>query len=324
MESPRQDSSPHAPQAHFSLWDTICIIVGIIIGIGIFKTPGPVFALFGGTIQALGVWVAGGLLCIVGAFCFAELASTYPRSGGDYIYLTRAFGSWAGFLFAWGQLLIVRTGASIVPLAYVFAEYAVTLLQIDKESPHYLAVYTLLALLPLLGLTIVNVIGVEAGKRTQNALTVFKVLGLMVVLIAGFVWGVGTKYDNVDVYEGTISRTTDHSIALEPPPTNRLGKKTGEFELATNASFTIDCADKIDDRSLEPSDLLHRRAKVLVRSDGQAIAVRATEHSPWGAIAVALIMVLWTYSGWHEGAYVAAEVKDLRRNLPRCCLEHRQ
>jgi basic amino acid/polyamine antiporter, APA family len=320
MEPIRQDSGSQAPQAHFSLWDTICIIVGIIIGIGIFKTPGSVFALFGGPLQALAVWVAGGLLCVVGAFCFAELASTYPRSGGDYVYLTRAFGSWAGFLFAWGQLLIVRTGASIVPLAYVFAEYTVTLLQIDKESHHFLALYTLLALAPVVGLTIVNVIGVESGKRTQNALTVVKVLGLTGVLIAGFVWGVGSKYDDVKVYEGAITQTTDHSIVLEPPPPNWPGKLSGEFELASNTKLTLDGADKIDDRNLVPSDLLHMRAKVVVGPDGRAASVKATEHAPWGAIALALIMVLWTYSGWHEGAYVAAEVENQRRNLPRALL----
>src|SRR5262245_53740701 len=58
----------------------------------------------------LGVWVLGGLLSLVGALCYAELASTYRRSGGDYVYLTRAFGPWMGFLFGWAQLVIIRTG----------------------------------------------------------------------------------------------------------------------------------------------------------------------------------------------------------------------
>ena len=188
MEPARQDSRAKAPQAHFGLWDTICIIVGIIIGAGIFKTPSDVFALAGGPIQALGVWIVGGLLAIVGAFCFAELASTYPRSGGEYVYLTRAFGSWAGFLFAWGQLLIIRTGASMVAVAYVFALYAVRLAKIDAEADAYPLAFTALALLPIVVLTATNILGVRMGRLTQNTLTVVKVLGLGGVLVAGFVW----------------------------------------------------------------------------------------------------------------------------------------
>ena len=131
MDPARQ---PPPRPAHFSLWDTVCIIVGIVIGTGIFKAPGSIFAASGGPTQALAIWLLGGFLCLVGAFCFAELASTYPRSGGEYVYLTRAFGPWAGFLFAWGQLLIVRTGASIVVMAYVFADYFVKFAGIDDTE----------------------------------------------------------------------------------------------------------------------------------------------------------------------------------------------
>src|SRR5262249_61880643 len=130
--------------------------VGIIIGVGIYKTPGSIFAMSGGPWQALAVWVVAGLLCLIGAFCFAELASTYPRSGGEYVYLTRAFGPWAGFLFAWGQLLVVRTGASIVAVAYIFADYTTRLAHLSPEAPARPLVYTALPLLPILAFTLIN------------------------------------------------------------------------------------------------------------------------------------------------------------------------
>ena len=77
--------------------------------------------------MGLFAWGLGGALSLVGALCYAELASTYPRSGGDYVYLTRAFGDWCGFLFGWAQLAVILT-ASIGSMAFVFGDYAVGLL----------------------------------------------------------------------------------------------------------------------------------------------------------------------------------------------------
>jgi amino acid transporter len=298
--------------ARFSLWDTVCIIVGIIIGVGIFRTPASIFAQAGGPWQALGLWAAGGLLCIVGVFCFAELASTYPRSGGEYVYLSRAFGPWAGFLFAWAQFLVVRTGASIVLMAYVFADYAVKLARLDPSGEGYPVAYTLICLLPMVVLTVVNIIGVHAGRRTQNFLTVVKVLGLGGVLVAGFVWGrVHEDTENWVAHDGTVALVGSDSLALETAP----GQPPRVFVLAPGARVTVD-GDAA--KPLQPG----QRVRVLTRPEHgtRAVRVRATESSPWGALAVALIAVLWTYSGWNEGAYVATEVVNKRRNLPRALL----
>ncbi len=83
------------------LWDTISIIVGIVVGTAIFRSPTVVFQNAGGPALALALWIVGGFLAWCGAVCYAELATTYPRDGGDYEYLKRAFGPWCGFLFAW-------------------------------------------------------------------------------------------------------------------------------------------------------------------------------------------------------------------------------
>src|SRR5436190_445500 len=132
MESTPKSGPPLS--ARLGLLDTASIIVGIIIGVGIFKTPASVFAGVSGPWQALALWALGGIISLLGAFCFAELATTYPRSGGEYVYLTRAYGPWAGFLFAWAQLAVIRTGGSISVLAYVFADYAGQLMkQISVE-----------------------------------------------------------------------------------------------------------------------------------------------------------------------------------------------
>src|SRR5437870_4132396 len=93
-----------AGQARLGLWDAISIIVGIVIGTTIFKVPWLIFLNTSDAWMGLLVWVVGGVLALVGALCYAELATTYPRSGGDYVYLSKAFGGWVGYLFGWGQL----------------------------------------------------------------------------------------------------------------------------------------------------------------------------------------------------------------------------
>ena len=118
------ESGHAAPR--LGLWDTVGIIVGIVVGTAIFTTPPLVFQNVSGPWQALGVWLLGGVLSFLGALCYAELATTYPRSGGDYEYLTRAYGRCVGFVFGWSQLCIVLTG-SIAAMAYAFADYGVRL-----------------------------------------------------------------------------------------------------------------------------------------------------------------------------------------------------
>ena len=313
MEPIREETEQKPPPAHFSLWDTICLIVGLIIGAGIFRTPGDVFALSGGPLRALGVWVAGGLLAIVGAFCFAELSTTYPRSGGEYVYLTRAFGSWAGFLFAWGQLLIIRTGASMVAVAYVFADFTMRLAKADTEGPYYSLIYTAMALLPIVVLTITNILGVRAGKLTQNTLTAAKVLGLGGVLAAGFFWARDpATYDQLVVYQGKVLAANSTDILL------------GNASAEDAQRFSIESATtiKIDGKDQPAASVVGLNAKILARPDQPTMATRidATEHSPLGALSLALILVMWTYSGWHEGGYIAAEVRNPRRNLPLALL----
>lgn len=185
MDPTQNTSNAGAPR--LGVWDAVSLIVGIIIGVGIFETPATVFASAPGPWTGLLVWVLGGLFALVGAFCFAELAGSYPHSGGEYVYLTRAFGSLVGYLFAWAQLTVIRPG-SIAAVAYVFALYARELFSVGSLELSEAGVIAVAAG-AVVGLTLVNVLGVELGARTQNLLTIAKLLGLVALIVAGLFGG---------------------------------------------------------------------------------------------------------------------------------------
>ncbi|MCI0381161.1 MAG: amino acid permease, partial [Gemmataceae bacterium] len=137
------DQTRGAPvEPRLGLWDAVSILVGIIIGVGIFETTPDIFSKLPGPWAVLGVWLLGGILAFIGALCFAELASAYPRSGGEYVYLTRAFGRTIGYLFAWAQLVIIRPG-SIGGVAYIFADYASRLFRFGEAVTLLLAVLSI-------------------------------------------------------------------------------------------------------------------------------------------------------------------------------------
>jgi amino acid transporter len=222
------------PPAQLGLWDVVSIIIGIVVGAGIYETPPRVFALVSGPGEALAVWAVCGLLAFVGALCYAELATAYPRSGGDYVYLGRAFGPWLGFLFGWAQLAVILTG-SIGMMAYVFADYAVKLWGLPPAGGAACAAGTVVVL------TLLNLLGIVFGKGAQNLLTAAKVLGLGGILVAGFGWPASPS-----------------DLAYSPPGETSLG--------------------------------------------------------------LALVFVLYTYGGWNDAAFVAAEMRDGARNIPRALL----
>jgi basic amino acid/polyamine antiporter, APA family len=166
------------PKASLGFVDAVALIVGIVIGAGIFQTPALVAANAGSDIGVVLLWLLGGAVSLVGALCYAELATTYPNVGGTYYYLKRAFGHSIAFLFAWARMTVIQTG-SIVLLAYVFGDYASGLLRLGTYSP---SIYAAIAIILL---TALNILGLRPGKLTQNLLTVAKVLGLLLVVVIG-------------------------------------------------------------------------------------------------------------------------------------------
>jgi basic amino acid/polyamine antiporter, APA family len=167
-----------APRRILGLRDAIGLIVGTVVGVGIFRTPSLVAEHAGSVSVALLAWLAGGLVSLLGALCYAELASTYPNTGGDYHYLSRAFGPRLGFLFAWARLSVVQTGA-IALLAFVLGDYAAELLGLNAwGSP--LCAGVIVAVL-----TATNIAGVRQGATTQNVLTALHLGGILLIVLAG-------------------------------------------------------------------------------------------------------------------------------------------
>jgi len=160
-------------------FSAVALIVGIVIGAGIFKTPSLVAALSGDAGWALVLWVTGALISIVGALCYAELCTAYPNAGGDYHFLHRAFGRNISFIYGWSRAMIINTG-SIALLAFVFGDYISTLISLGTYSS------VIWALLVMVFLTAVNLAGIHASSRMQTWLTVTEIVGLLAVVLAGF------------------------------------------------------------------------------------------------------------------------------------------
>ncbi len=170
------------PRPTLGLYDAVAIIIGVVIGAGIFRAPSIVAGSVSTEAVFIGLWVAGGLISLVGALCYAELGSAYPNAGGEYHFLQRAYGRWLGFIFAWARMTVVQTGA-IAAIAFVFGDYATQLLPLgDKSSVIY-------ALLAVTAITALNVAGTRESKTVQNVLTASLLLAIAAVIVAGFVFG---------------------------------------------------------------------------------------------------------------------------------------
>ncbi len=164
-----------------SVRDVVAIVVGIVIGVGIFRTPSLVAANAGGPGMLILIWILGGIISLNGSLCYAELATAYPHPGGDYHYMTRAFGKSVAFLFAWARMTVIQTG-SIAMLAFIFGDYLTGLLPLaSSASPVFAAI-------AVTCLTAINLIGMREGKTTQTVLTLAKVLGLLAVIIPGLLY----------------------------------------------------------------------------------------------------------------------------------------
>lgn len=248
------------PRRSLSLLDSVSIIVGIIIGSGIYQSSPDIaagasrwisatFQLPGGQGQAyepavrvaaiLGVWLAGGLIALIGALCYAELGTQFPRAGGTYVFLSEAFGRHVGFAFAWAEFWIVRPG-NVGAISFIMARYARQILAPEASQPGQLEL--LIAAGAIIIFSLINAAGIHTGKWTQNALTAGKLLGLAVVVVTAF----------------------------------SLPAATAELPLP---------------------------------------------NQPWQTLPTALVLVMFTYGGWADMSFVAAEVRDPARNISRAlCL----
>jgi APA family basic amino acid/polyamine antiporter len=167
------------PRPALSTFDAAMIVCGIVIGGGIFALPPLVASTSGSVGWMFGTWVLGAVLTVIGSLCYAELAATFPHAGGDYHFLTRAFGRDVSFFFGWSRVVVTTTGPTAVH-AYIFGDYASRVLPLGANSP---AVY---AVLVVVLLTALNILGLKESSRSQNVVTLALIAGMGLVAFGGF------------------------------------------------------------------------------------------------------------------------------------------
>ena len=225
------------------LFSATMAVAGGIIGGGIFRTPATVAQRVGSTRLVLLAWAVGGVIALIGAFCFGELGSRRPKAGGGYVYLRETWGPLPAFLYGWALLLVIATGA-IAAVSVTFANYALALAGLPESLTVPLAVATIVLLAGI------NYVGVKPAAVTQNIFTVLKLAALAALIGAALF------------------------VALPSP-------------LAPLAALGVTANG--------PSGGL-----------GTAIALGA-----------ALVPILFTYGGWQQTNFIAEEIVEPERNLPR-------
>jgi len=218
------------------------VVVGGIIGAGIFINPYIVAQRLDSPLWVLSAWVVGGLVAMAGALTFAELGVVHPKAGGHYAYLREAFHPLLGFLYGWALLFMIETGA-IAAVSITFAEYTLRLLGREGVNAIPLAVAAIVVVGGI------NALGIKPGSRVLNVLVVLKVLALAVLI--GF--------------------------GLLLPAGSGVGGDPGG----------------------------------ILGSGGEGLRL------PVFALGAALVPVMFSFGGWQNANYVAEEIKDPRRNLPR-------
>ena len=184
-----------APKPTLSLFEAVAATAGIVIGVGIFRFPSLVAGALQSEALIIGAWIAGGVISFIGALCYAELTTTFPNAGGEYHFLTRAFGWRAGFLFAWARVTVIQTG-SIALLAFVLGDYLAAAFALAPAASPLIAGFAVIALTGL------NIIGVRETAGFQKALFIATILGLAVMTIAGFAGGPAAEAAPMDVEIG--------------------------------------------------------------------------------------------------------------------------
>lgn len=170
------------PSAVLGLREAVTLIVGVVIGAGIFKAPSMVAGMAGGAAWMFGAWILGGIISLIGALCYAELTTAYFHAGGDYHFLKRAYGKSISFLFGWARFTVITTG-SIALLAFVFGDYMHQILPLTLFGPAWSPAFYGMAI--ILALSWINLRGIKSGTLAQTWFTALEVGGLLFIVVAG-------------------------------------------------------------------------------------------------------------------------------------------
>ena len=163
-----------------STWDAAMIVIGGVIGAGIFRNPATIAQQTSSGLQVLILWVIGGLLTLAGVLCYAELGARRPQAGGTYVYLREAFGQLPAFLFGWTMALINYPG-SVAAVATIFADYFCTATGLSELWVKPVAAGGIAFIVGI------NLFGIRAGAWVQNVFTVLKIAAIVLLVVVGLV-----------------------------------------------------------------------------------------------------------------------------------------
>lgn len=203
------------PASTLGLWQAVAIIVGIVIGAGIFKAPSLVAQFTASPSAMFTAWLLGGAISLLGALCYAELAATWPHAGGDYHFLYRAYGRRVAFLFAWARFSVITTG-SIALLGFVFGDYMSSIWPLGTYGAAWWGAGAVLVL------TWLNARGLQASATTQSWLTLAEVGGLVLVIAAGIWLVAGTAAEPLSTLANSAA-AQGSSSPIDTPASSMWG-----------------------------------------------------------------------------------------------------
>ncbi len=178
-----ENPTPSAPVTYarrLGVWDASMVVVGGVIGSGIFRTASAIAKETTSSFELMLAWVIGGVIALIGALCYAELGARRPTAGGGYVYLRESFGLLVAFVYGWNLLVVNHSGA-IAAVATVFVDYAASAIGVTVADARPYAVGTIVFLIGI------NWFGIRAGSLTQNILTVLKLLAISALIVTGLV-----------------------------------------------------------------------------------------------------------------------------------------
>ena len=190
-------------------FDGTMIVIGGIIGSGIFINPYLVARALDTPLLVLGAWVAGGAVALAGAFAYAELGQRLPKAGGQYVYLSEAWHPLVGFLYGWALLFMIETGA-MAAVAITFAQYASRMVGGDGGDPRLIAVASIVVL------SVINYFGVKPGSRVLNVFVVLKVAALAALILFAWSGPAAPEWLTASRVDDTPSTALTFGVALIP------------------------------------------------------------------------------------------------------------
>jgi APA family basic amino acid/polyamine antiporter len=271
-QTAQNNASEHSASEHhdsklvptLGLFTTVAIVVGSMVGSGIFMKPALMASQLGSPLLLLGVWIGAGLLTFVGALTNAEIASMITATGGQYVFFQRMYGNFMAYLYGWAIFAVIQTG-SIASITFIFSTYTEYFVQLPRFAPEVeqsVVIYLpfigkllplanigvkLLTMLIICALTTVNYLGVRFGGMIQSVFTTLKIVAMVFLVLASFIFGSGNAAN---------------FVTSSPTATSSGASLIFLIVMATAGAF-------------------------------------------------------WTYDGWNNITYIAGEVKDPKRTIPR-------